>query len=108
MIAAAAEAGVDPRYLFVIRPTGRAHVDTVSTPAIPALGGAFQAAHRSRPAQRAGPAKHRHIEKLVIEAALDITATTRLAAELLGLSRQGLYAKLHRFGIGDISGNDQG
>jgi DNA-binding protein Fis len=28
------------------------------------------------------------------------------AADMLGLSRQGLYAKLHRFGIGDLSGQD--
>jgi DNA-binding protein Fis len=28
------------------------------------------------------------------------------AAEMLGLSRQSLYAKLHRFGLGDLSGSD--
>lgn len=42
------------------------------------------------------------IEKLCIEAALEITDDNRAsAAEILGLSRQGLYSKLKRFGFGD-------
>ena len=42
------------------------------------------------------------IEKLCIEAALEITSDNRAsAAEMLGLSRQGLYSKLRRFGIDD-------
>ena len=40
------------------------------------------------------------IEKLCIEAALEITDDNRAsAAEILGLSRQGLYSKLRRFGF---------
>jgi len=40
------------------------------------------------------------IEKLCILAALDLTMSNRAsAAELLGLSRQGLYIKMRRFGI---------
>lgn len=40
------------------------------------------------------------IEKLCIEAALEITADNRAsAAEMLGMSRQGLYSKLKRFGF---------
>ncbi|WP_147016522.1 transcriptional regulator PpsR [Methylorubrum extorquens] len=47
------------------------------------------------------------IEKLCIEAALRITRDNRAsAAEMLGLSRQGLYAKMRRYGIGDLDGND--
>lgn len=43
------------------------------------------------------------IEKLCIEAALRITRDNRAsAAEMLGLSRQGLYAKMRRYGIGDL------
>lgn len=43
------------------------------------------------------------IERLCIEAALRITRDNRAsAAEMLGLSRQGLYAKLRRYGIGDL------
>ncbi len=42
------------------------------------------------------------IEKLCIEAALEITDDNRAsAAEMLGLSRQGLYSKLRRFGVDD-------
>ena len=43
------------------------------------------------------------IERLCIEAALRITRDNRAsAAEMLGLSRQGLYAKMRRYGIGDL------
>ncbi|MEM9704635.1 MAG: transcriptional regulator PpsR [Pseudomonadota bacterium] len=42
------------------------------------------------------------IEKLCIEAALETARDNRAsAAEILGLSRQGLYSKLKRFGIDD-------
>lgn len=48
------------------------------------------------------------IEKLCIEAALELTHDNRAsAAEMLGLSRQGLYSKLRRHGLGDLqSGAD--
>ncbi|KAB1074799.1 transcriptional regulator PpsR [Methylobacterium planeticum] len=47
------------------------------------------------------------IERLCIEAALRITRDNRAsAAEMLGLSRQGLYAKLRRYGIGELDGPD--
>jgi len=43
------------------------------------------------------------IEKLCIEAALDLTGDNRAsAAEMLGLSRQSLYVKLRRYGLGDL------
>ncbi len=45
------------------------------------------------------------IEKLCIEAALDLTKDNRAsAAEVLGLSRQSLYVKLRRFGLADTGG----
>ena len=45
------------------------------------------------------------IEKMCIEAALQLTRDNRAAAaELLGLSRQSLYVKLRRYGLGDIDG----
>lgn len=48
------------------------------------------------------------IEKLSIEAALELTKDNRAsAAELLGLSRQSLYAKLHRYGLGDLPSDPQ-
>ncbi len=44
------------------------------------------------------------IERLAIEAALEKTNDNRAsAAELLGLSRQSLYVKLHRYGLGDLA-----
>jgi transcriptional regulator PpsR len=43
------------------------------------------------------------IEKLCIEAALELTQDNRAsAAEMLGLSRQSLYVKLRRHGLGDL------
>lgn len=45
------------------------------------------------------------IEKLCIEAALELTRDNRAsAAEMLGLSRQSLYVKLRRYGLGDLGG----
>lgn len=44
------------------------------------------------------------IEQLCIEAALQLTRDNRAsAAEMLGLSRQSLYVKLRRYGLGDAS-----
>ena len=44
------------------------------------------------------------IERLCIEAALTFTGNNRAsAAEILGLSRQGLYAKLHRYDLANAS-----
>ena len=49
------------------------------------------------------------IEELCIEAALAITQDNRAsAAEMLGLSRQSLYSKLRRYGIGDLPSDPQG
>ncbi len=48
------------------------------------------------------------IERLCIEAALAYTGDNRAsAAEVLGLSRQSLYSKLHRHGLGNLSGEDE-
>ncbi|NDH53507.1 MAG: transcriptional regulator PpsR [Betaproteobacteria bacterium] len=49
------------------------------------------------------------IEQLCIEAALTLTGDNRAsAAEMLGLSRQSLYVKLRRFGIGDAAAESDG
>lgn len=49
------------------------------------------------------------IERLCIEAALVYTSDNRAsAAEVLGVSRQSLYSKLHRHGLGNlVSGDDR-
>ncbi|MEI7968264.1 MAG: transcriptional regulator PpsR [Betaproteobacteria bacterium] len=47
------------------------------------------------------------IERLCIEAALELTSDNRAsAAEMLGLSRQSLYVKLRRYGLGDLGTED--
>ncbi len=47
------------------------------------------------------------IERLCIEAALNYTDDNRAsAAEILGLSRQSLYSKLHRHGLGNLGESD--
>jgi transcriptional regulator PpsR len=48
------------------------------------------------------------IERLCIEAALEITRDNRAsAAEILGLSRQSLYVKLRRYGLGDLGSDGE-
>jgi transcriptional regulator PpsR len=48
------------------------------------------------------------IERLCIEAALELTGDNRAsAAEMLGLSRQSLYVKLRRYGLGDLQGGPE-
>jgi transcriptional regulator PpsR len=45
------------------------------------------------------------IERLCIEAALKLTGDNRAsAADMLGLSRQSLYVKLRKYGLGDLDG----
>ncbi len=47
------------------------------------------------------------IERMCIEAALIHTSDNRAsAAEILGLSRQSLYSKLHRHGLGNLTDKD--
>jgi transcriptional regulator PpsR len=48
------------------------------------------------------------IERLCIDAALQLTEDNRAAAaEMLGLSRQGFYAKLRRYGLGNLGDGDE-
>ena len=47
------------------------------------------------------------IERLCIEAALELSGDNRAtAADLLGLSRQSLYVKLRRYGLGELGPHD--
>ncbi|MDX2258320.1 MAG: transcriptional regulator PpsR [Hyphomicrobiaceae bacterium] len=47
------------------------------------------------------------VERLCIEAALELTKDNRAsAAEMLGLSRQSFYVKLRRYGLGDLGEED--
>ena len=48
------------------------------------------------------------IERLCIESALQLTGDNRAsAAEMLGLSRQSLYAKLRRYGLGNLDSDEE-
>ncbi|MEO0814193.1 MAG: helix-turn-helix domain-containing protein, partial [Myxococcota bacterium] len=48
------------------------------------------------------------IERLCIEAALEVSGGNRAsAAQILGLSRQSLYSKLHRHSISGLGGDDE-
>lgn len=48
------------------------------------------------------------IERMCIVAALELTNDNRAsAAEMLGLSRQSFYAKMRRFGLGDLGGEEE-
>jgi transcriptional regulator PpsR len=48
------------------------------------------------------------VERLCIEAALVLTNDNRAsAADVLGLSRQSLYLKLHRLGLGNLGNEDE-
>jgi transcriptional regulator PpsR len=48
------------------------------------------------------------IERMCIETALELTTDNRAAAaEMLGLSRQSLYVKMRRFGLGDLDSDDE-
>ena len=48
------------------------------------------------------------IEKLCIDAALQLTQDNRAtASEILGLSRQSLYVKLRQYGLGNLGGEDK-
>ncbi len=47
------------------------------------------------------------IEKLCVEAALNLARDNRAAAaQMLGLSRQSFYAKMRRYGLGNLDGMD--
>ena len=104
--ASAVNSGDTPCFGFTIRDVGRRLSDSVRSEREPPRSA-------SQMTELVGRAPLRDIvrdttdliERLCIEAALQLTGDNRAsAAELLGLSRQSLYIKLRRFGIGDTSG----
>lgn len=91
---------------FIIRPAGRGAADAAPS-ALPRSAEEFKQLVGRVPLKELVRETADIIEKLCIEAALELTNNNRAsAADMLGLSRQGLYAKLHRYGIGDLSGGD--
>lgn len=103
-ISAVRSAGEDPLYAFVIRPIGRRLRDLPpgsqdlprSVEQLTDLVGRMSLKDIVRESTDL-------IERLCIEAALSYTSDNRAsAAEILGLSRQSLYSKLHRYGLGNL------
>ena len=101
--AVATEAG-DGHFGFVIRPIGRRLRDLPSSG-----GGQPRSVEELTELVGRMPLKDivrestDLIERLCIEAALSYTSDNRAsAAEILGLSRQSLYSKLHRYGLGNL------
>ncbi len=96
--------GDEPLYAFVIRPIGRRLRDLPpgtedlprSVEQLTELVGRMSLKDIVRESTDL-------IERLCIEAALSYTSDNRAsAAEILGLSRQSLYSKLHRYGLGNL------
>jgi len=103
-LSAVRSAGEDPLYAFVIRPIGRRLRDLPpgtedlprSVEQLTDLVGRMSLKDIVRESTDL-------IERLCIEAALSYTSDNRAsAAEILGLSRQSLYSKLHRYGLGNL------
>jgi transcriptional regulator PpsR len=92
----------EPLYAFFVRDMDRRH-QAISGTALPAPAHPFaelsQLVGRRSIKDIVGETVDT-IERMCIEAALDLTHNNRAsAAEMLGLSRQSLYVKLRRFGI---------
>ncbi len=100
--------GEEPFYAFVIRAIGRRMHD------VPANSGEELPRSVEQLTDLVGRMSLKDIvrestdliERLCIEAALSYTSDNRAsAAEILGLSRQSLYSKLHRYGLGNLTGD---
>jgi transcriptional regulator PpsR len=108
-LSAVRTAGEDGYYAFVIRPIGRRLRDLPpgaqdlprSVEQLTDLVGRMSLKDIVRESTDL-------IERLCIEAALSYTSDNRAsAAEILGLSRQSLYSKLHRYGLGNLAGGEE-
>jgi transcriptional regulator PpsR len=98
---AAVEHGDRPCFGFFIRDVGRRLSGDPSAGGLPVWVAQFTDRVGSAPLKDLVRESTDLIERLCIEAALKLTNGNRAsAAELLGLSRQSLYVKLARYGIG--------
>ncbi len=108
-LSAVRSVGDDPLYAFVIRPIGRRMRDLPpgsqdlprSVEQLTDLVGRMSLKDIVRESTDL-------IERLCIEAALSYTSDNRAsAAEILGLSRQSLYSKLHRYDLGNLTSENE-
>lgn len=102
----AAVNGGDPCFGFMIRPmTSRFTLDTEIGSELPSSVQQLTGMVGRVPLKEIIRKTTDVIESLCIEAALEVSGDNRAsAAQMLGLSRQSLYAKLRRHGIGDLDG----
>jgi transcriptional regulator PpsR len=102
-ISAATLATEDKRYAFFIRDVHRlSQTDPVASSSM--AGSVSQLAQLvgRMPMKDIVGETSDMIEKMCIQSALELTHNNRAsAAEMLGLSRQSLYVKLHRYGMTD-------
>ena len=103
-ISAVATKAEDPHYGFVIRPIARRMRDLPpSSEELPRSVEQLTDLVGRMPLKDIVRESTDLIERLCIEAALLYTSDNRAsAAEILGLSRQSLYSKLHRYGLGNL------
>lgn len=95
--------GDGPGIAFVVRSVGRRMVLEGTAPELPRSASQLKELVGRVPLKDLVRETTDVIEQLCIEAALEITGDNRAsAAEILGLSRQSLYVKLRRYGLGDI------
>lgn len=101
--AVAALDGEEPCYGFVMRPAARRFAaDTRGTEGLPRSVEQLTELVGRVPLREIVRDTTDIIERLCVEAALQMTGDNRASAsQLLGLSRQSLYAKLRRYGLGD-------
>ncbi len=103
-LSAVRSSGEDPLFGFVIRPIGRRLRDLPpGTKDMPRSVEQLTDLVGRMPLKDIVRESSDLIERLCIEAALSYTSDNRAsAAEILGLSRQSLYSKLHRYGLGNL------
>ncbi len=104
-LSAVRSSGDDPLFGFVIRPIGRRLRDLPpGTREMPRSVEQLTDLVGRMPLKDIVRESTDLIERLCIEAALSYTSDNRAsAAEILGLSRQSLYSKLHRYGLGNLA-----
>lgn len=102
----AATTGTEPCYGFMIRPViSRFDLETPLGGELPSSVQQLTGMVGRVPLKEIIRRTTDVIESLCIEAALEVSGDNRAsAAQMLGLSRQSLYAKLRRHGIGDLDG----
>jgi transcriptional regulator PpsR len=106
--AVAGSSTADPVYGFVIRSTGaRAGYSQDGTSILPRSVEQLTELIGRVPLKELVRETTDLIEKLCIESALALARDNRAsAAQMLGLSRQSFYAKMRRYGLGNLDGQD--